>query len=119
SDENGQNEEPPVQSLSLIYNNNSAAEEEDAVEAASERISLAIEREDMDEELMGQDIREHGEGGAVSANGAWEEQELERESEEEPQRTALIKPPQANMYVNVMSPFGRTHNYAHAAHHIA
>ncbi|KAL8697236.1 MAG: hypothetical protein Q9201_007227 [Fulgogasparrea decipioides] len=84
SDENGQNQEPPMQSLSLIYDHNSAAEKQDAVEAASERISLEMERENMNE-LLGQDIREQGERGAASADGAWEEQESERRSEEEPQ----------------------------------
>ncbi|KAI4220681.1 MAG: hypothetical protein L6R40_008668 [Gallowayella cf. fulva] len=91
SDENGQNEEPPVQSLSLIYDNNSAAEKQVAAEAASERISLAMEREDMDEDLVGQDIREQGERGAASADGAWEEQESERGSEEEPQAQSSEK----------------------------
>ncbi|KAI4226558.1 MAG: hypothetical protein L6R40_008279 [Gallowayella cf. fulva] len=91
SDENGQNQEPPVQSLSLIYDNNSAPEKPFGVEAAGERISLAMEREDMDEEPLGQDIREQGERGAASADRAWEEQESEGESEEEPQAKSFDK----------------------------
>ncbi|KAI4224383.1 MAG: hypothetical protein L6R40_008450 [Gallowayella cf. fulva] len=73
SDENGQNEEPPVQSLSLISDNNSVPEKQVGVEAASERISLAMEREDMDEEPLGQDVKEQGERGPASADRAWGE----------------------------------------------
>lgn len=74
-----------MQSLSPIYEGNSAAEKQYAFEAVGEQMSLETEREDMDEGLMGQDIRKQGEGGAASVDGASKEQESERESEEKSQ----------------------------------
>ena len=74
-----------MQTLSLLCDDVLAAEKQDTVKAASERISLETEKEDLEEELIGQDIREQSEGGAESADVAWEEQGTERESEEEPQ----------------------------------
>ena len=54
------------------------------IEAASERMSLKMERED-NEEFVGQNIREEGEGGAASTDEACEGQDSEPDSEEEPQ----------------------------------
>ena len=51
SDENKQNEESSMQSLSLVCDDVLTAEKQDVVEAASERISLETEREDTEEEL--------------------------------------------------------------------
>ena len=48
-------------------------------------------REDTEEELMGQDIREQHEGEAASAGGSREEEESEDESEEEPQAQSSDK----------------------------
>lgn len=77
-----------MQSLSPVYDHDSAAEKQDAVEAASQRISSETEREDTDEGLVGQDIREQGERGAASVDGASEEQVSERESESEEESQA-------------------------------
>ena len=57
SDENGQNVESPIQDLSLVCDETLAAENQGVVEAASERISLRAEREDMEEGLTRQDVR--------------------------------------------------------------
>ena len=69
--------ESPIPNLSQIYDE-ILAEEHDVVEAVSERISAEGEREDM-EEVTRQDVREQGEGGTASANGAWERQGSEPE----------------------------------------
>ncbi len=88
SDENGPNEESPVRNLSVLYDGNSTTEKQHTVEAASQHTSPEMEREDTDEELVGSDIREQGEGGAASVDGASEEQESERESESEEESQA-------------------------------
>ena len=68
-----------------------AAENQDVVEAASERISVGTERENIEKELTGQDVREQGEGGATSADEACEEQDSGPESEEERQAQSSDK----------------------------
>ena len=56
SNENGQNAESPIQNLSQICDEILAEQDQDVVEAASERISVEREREDTEEELTGQDV---------------------------------------------------------------
>ena len=85
SDDNGQNEESPIQSLSLICDEILAAEDQGVIEAANERISLRTGRENREAEFTRQDVGEQGERGAASAEGACEEQNSESESEEETQ----------------------------------
>ncbi|KAL8784951.1 MAG: hypothetical protein Q9195_008839 [Heterodermia aff. obscurata] len=80
SDENEQTGESLMQTLSLLCDDVLAAEKQDAAKAASECISIETEKDDLEEEVIGQDIREQSEGGAESADGAWEEQETERET---------------------------------------
>ena len=78
--------ESPIHNLSQICDEILAAENQDLVEAASERISIGTGRENIEEEeLTGQDVSEQGEGGAASADGACEEHNSESESEEEMQ----------------------------------
>ena len=81
----------PIHNLSQICDKILAAENQDVVEAASERISVGTERENIEEELTGQDVREQGEGGATSADEACEEQDSGPESEEERQAQSSDK----------------------------
>ena len=74
--------ELPIQNLSQICDEILAAAEQDAIEAASKRTSPEMEREDTEGEPVGQDVREQGEGGAASADGACEEQNSEPGSED-------------------------------------
>ena len=90
----------PIQNLSQICDKILAAENQDVVEAASDHISVGTERENIEEELAGQDIREQGEGGATSADEACKEQDSGPESEEERQAQSSIKPLQASFHVN-------------------
>ena len=84
--------ESPIHNLSQICDEILAAENQDLVEAASERISIGTERENIEEEeLTGQDVSEQGEGGAASADGACEEHNSESESEEEMQAQSSDK----------------------------
>lgn len=83
-----------MQSLSPVYDHDSAAEKQDAVEAASQPISLETEREDMDEGLTGQDIREQGEGGAASADRASRNRNQNVKAKKNRKRRVLIKPQQ-------------------------
>lgn len=83
--------ESPIHNLSQICDEILATEYQDFVEAASERISIGTERENIEEELTGQNVREQGEGGAASADRASEEQDPEHESKEEPQAQSSNK----------------------------
>ena len=73
-----------MQSLSLMRIKN-------IIKAASDHISRETEREYMEEALVDHHVREQGEGVAVSADEAGEEQESERESEEETQAQSSEK----------------------------
>ena len=52
---------------------------------------MGTERENIEEELTGQDVREQGEGGAASADKACEEQDSGPKNEEEPQAQSSDK----------------------------
>ncbi|KAL8882932.1 MAG: hypothetical protein Q9198_000142 [Flavoplaca austrocitrina] len=107
SDENGQSEESLAQTLSLICDEILATEKQDTVASTNGPApSMCSEREDTEEELMGQEIGEQGEGEAASADGAREEQESECESEEEPQAQSSDK---ATVYVDGIQSLA--HNY--------
>ena len=92
SDVNGQNDTSPMQSLSLICDDILATEKQDTVMTASERTYLAsTEREDTERDPMRQDIREQGKQGVATGDGAREEYESERESEEEPLAQSTVR----------------------------
>ena len=74
-----------MQTLSLLCDDVLVAEKQDAVKAASERISSETEKEDLEKEFIGQDIREQSEARSGSADGIWEEQETKRENEKKSQ----------------------------------
>ena len=80
----------PIQNLSQLCDKILAAENQDVVEAASERISVGAEKENI-EELTRQDVREQGEEEATSADEACEKQDSRPESEEERQAQSFDK----------------------------
>ena len=92
--------ESPIQNLSQICDGILAAEGQGIIEATSERISLATERGGREEELTGRDVREQGEGGAASAEGACEEQNSEPENEEEPQARSSARATSSELYTS-------------------
>ena len=81
-----------IHNLSQICDEILAAENQDLVEVASERISIRMKRENIEKkELTGQDVSEQIEKGAASADGACEEHNSESESEEEMQAQSFDK----------------------------
>ena len=91
-----------MQSLSLICDEILAGENQDVVEAAGERISVETEREDIEQKLKGQDVREQGEGGAAWAASRMRIVKDRTRSLKMKRNRKLrrIKPPQASVYID-------------------